>query len=98
MGTIEDVARLVEFWTADITYGILLAIIKDGAKEMSFEEFLSHCTACGGNWGGMLLTGIKKLFPHVWEAIPDNMGCFAWEGICTTLSLCGVKCNEDKHA
>ena len=45
---------------------------------MTTKEFLKHCSTCGGNWGGMLLTGLQELRPEVWEAIPDNMGCFAW--------------------
>lgn len=34
--------------------------IKEARKnslDMTFSEFLSNCTACGGNWGAMLLTG-----------------------------------------
>lgn len=57
---------------------------------MSMKGFLESCTACGGNWGGMLLTGIKRLYPTVWGAIPDNMGDYAWPCICYTLLLCGV--------
>ena len=60
----------------------------------TFKEFLTHCTCCGGNWGGMLLTGIKKLYPDVWEAIPDEMGALAWQGLCSTLVLCGVDTSE----
>lgn len=60
----------------------------------SFKAFLEHCTACGGNWGGMLLSGVKELYPEVWEAIPDDMGCFAWICICSTLILCGVDTSE----
>lgn len=54
------------------------------------DAFLSHCTACGGNWGGMLLSGLRELFPAVWEAIPDDMGAYAWPGICAAVKLCGV--------
>lgn len=61
----------------------------------SMKEFLTHCTACGGNWGGMLLTGIKKLYPDVWKAIPDDMGIFAFLCIAYTLLLCGVDTSED---
>lgn len=57
---------------------------------MDMNTFLTHCTACGGNWGGMLLTGIKKLWPAVWDAIPEDMGCHAFAGILCTLELCGV--------
>ena len=57
---------------------------------MTMDEFLNHCTACGGNWGGMLLTGIKALYPEVYNAIPNDMGIFAWSGICRTTKLLGI--------
>lgn len=44
------------------------------AQSITYDEFLDHCTACGGNWGGMLLTSIKALYPEVYEAIPEHMG------------------------
>ena len=73
-------------------------VIEEAAKVNPFngnsKQFLEHCTACGGNWGGMLLTGIHKLYPAVWEAIPDDMGVFAWACICSVLILCGVDTSE----
>lgn len=74
---------------------VLTAIDAQDKTSMTMKEFLSHCTACGGNWGGMLLTGIQKLWPAVYDAIPDNMGFMAWNGICTTLILLGVKTKEE---
>ena len=59
-------------------------------KEMSMKDFLDHCTACGGNWGGMFLTGIKRLFPAVYDAIPDDMGVQAFGCILHTMLLCGI--------
>lgn len=58
---------------------------------MELDEFLDHCIACGGNWGGMLLSGIKELFPDVWELIPEDMGMFAFTVICEVLNLLNVK-------
>lgn len=58
-----------------------------------FSKFLSHCICCGGNWGGMYLTGIKKLWPDVYKAIPDDMGVQAYVCIIYTLILCGVDCS-----
>lgn len=64
------------------------------AKQTPFrgncDQFLSHCTACGGNWGGMLLTGINALYPEVYEAIPDEMGSSAWACLVYVLQLLGV--------
>jgi hypothetical protein len=35
----------------------------------------------------MLLTGIKRLYPKVWDAIPEDMGHNAWSCIIATLNL-----------
>lgn len=73
-------------------------VIKAAAEVLPFngttKDFLNHCIACGGNWGGMLLSGIKELYFPVWEAIPDDMGSFAFADICATLLLCGVDTSE----
>lgn len=29
---------------------------------MTMTEFMQNCSACGGNWGAMLLSGIKRVF------------------------------------
>lgn len=63
-------------------------------RKMNMNEFLDHCTACGGNWGGMLLSGMKEIYPKTYEAIPDDMGHHAFGLICNTLILCGVYITE----
>ena len=57
------------------------------------KEFLDHCVCCGGNWGGMFLSGIEKLYPSVYAAIPDDMGATgneAFINIIYVMMLCGV--------
>lgn len=89
----EAQTQLVEEWG---TVG--KRIIEEAAKVTPFngdsKQFLSHCILCGGNWGGILLTGIQKLYPTVWDAIPNSMGIFAWQCICSVLILCGVDTSE----
>lgn len=68
--------------------------IKNPFNNGSSKEFLTHCTACGGNWGGMLLSGIKRLWPKVYNAIPDDMGINAFACICYVMMLCGVNTAE----
>ena len=61
------------------------------------SEFLSHCAAQGGNWGGMLLTGIKELFPTVYAVLPEKLGrngLEAFSNLVTVLNLCGVNTAE----
>lgn len=62
--------------------------------KMSFKDFLDQCTACGGNWGGMLLSGVRRLYPDVWDAIPEDMGVHAWGTICSLLIILGVDTSE----
>ena len=60
-------------------------------------DFVKHCVACGGNWAGMLLTGIQALFPDVYAVIPEKLGrngAEAFENVCCVLQLCGVNTAE----
>ena len=70
---------------------VLEAIDRQHTTPMTTADFLNnHCYACGGDWGAMLLTGIKSLYPEVYNAIPDNMGHFAWRCICGVVELLGI--------
>ena len=73
---------------------VIAEAVRAERKPMTFKQFLDNCTACGGNWGGMFLTGIYKLWPDVWKAIPDEMGVQAWSCLCSVLMLCGVDTSE----
>jgi hypothetical protein len=42
----------------------------------------------------MLLSGIKALYPDVYDAIPDDMGHFAWRCLAETLYLLQIKDGE----
>lgn len=86
---IDAQKNLVEYWGED-GKKVIEECVKVTPFNGSSKIFLNNCTCCGGDWGGMLLSGIQKLYPSVWEAIPKDMGTFAWGGICNTLILCGV--------
>ena len=83
---------LSKYWGDEVVLVIYNAPKQTGMK---FETFLNYCTACGGNWGGMLLTGVKHFWPEVYDAIPDNMGHHAWECICATIRLLGVDTSSE---
>lgn len=87
---LTDDEFMVAVWKED-GIKVLETISAQNATPMTMDDFLPHCTACGGDWGGMLLTGIKALYPAVYNAIPDNMGHFAWRCICTTLELLQIR-------
>ena len=85
----KAIQTLYEDWGEDGKAVVASCIIVDPIR-MNFDEFLKECVCCGGNWGGMLLSGVKRLRPEVWDAIPDKMGSNAWVDICCVLSLLGV--------
>lgn len=91
--TIQELKNLSERDFISYFWGnaVLTVIDNQTTTPMTMDEFLSHCTTCGGNWGGMLLTGLKELYPEVYDAIPDNMGMFAFRCICDTLTLLNVQ-------
>lgn len=57
---------------------------------ISFDKFLDECIACGGNWTGMILSGIKSLRPELYAAVPDYMGERAFKTLLDTLLYLGV--------
>jgi hypothetical protein len=81
------------YW--DDADAVIDAIARQKTTPMTMSEFLDHCIACGGNWGGMLLSGIKELYPDVYDAIPDEMGFNAFGCICTILNMLGVTTQEE---
>lgn len=82
---------IVATWKLD-GIRVLAAIEEQHTTPIDMRDFLfNHCTACGGDWGTMFLTGIKALYPEVYDAIPDNMGHFAWRCICETLELLQIE-------
>ena len=65
---------------------------------MTKKEFLNNCTACGGNWVAMLLSGIERVFPENYESVVaeveeigfGNGGVLAFAYICEWLEKNGV--------
>ena len=89
--TIEEAQRtLVENW-GDQGKEVIALTFKARKFDGDTKAWLKFCTACGSNWGGMLLSGVRDLYLEVWEAIPEDMGVFAWSCICSVLVLLGVR-------
>jgi hypothetical protein len=88
---IEAQNDLVKYW-GDDGKKVIEMCFESHKSNMSLDTFLSdYCTACGGNWGGMLLSGVRRLYPDVWDAIPNEMGSYAWVCICAVLTLLGIE-------
>lgn len=83
-------AAIIENWGEDgkKVVEVCQSVTPFGGK---FAEFLRHCVACGGEWERMFLTGIKSLYPEVYDAIPNEMGENSFILICYVLQLCGVE-------
>ena len=47
---------------------------------MTFNEFISKCTACGGNWTAMIISGIKEVAPAVYDEMPDR--AYSFDEVC----------------
>ena len=64
-----------------------------GRPKMTVRLFLDHCTACGGDWVSMLLSGIEECYPDDYirlkaecEEINSNSGASEFVHICDFLS------------
>ena len=64
-----------------------------GRPKMSVRLFLDHCTACGGDWVSMLLSGIKECYTDDYirlktecDKINSNSGASEFVHICDFLS------------
>lgn len=86
----EIIASLREHWGDTVTDNILNICNQESTVPMTGVKFLDHCVCCGGDWGQMLLSGIKELYPKVYDAIPEDMGRFAFADICYVLNLLNV--------
>ena len=87
---LEAQNQLVEEW-GEQGKKIIALCFKARKFDGDMKAWLNFCTACGGNWGGMLLSGVRDLYPEVWDAIPEDMGVFAFGNIARVLFLLGVR-------
>ena len=84
---------IVENWKED-GKKVIETIWKQEKRKMKVNEFLDNCSCCGGNWAGMLLTGIKRLYPEVYNAIPNSLGKYAFILIVNVIELLEIDCSE----
>ena len=73
---------------------VIAETVRAERKVITFKQFRDNYTVYDGNWSGMLFNSIKKLWPDVWKFIPDDMGIYAWDCLCSVLTLCGVDTSE----
>ncbi len=92
---IEAQTMLVQHWE-DAGKRVIEECHKVNPYNKPFSEFISNdCSCCGGDWGAMILTGIRRLYPNVYDAIPDHMGMYAFFLLCYVCLLCGMDTTTD---
>lgn len=97
MLTVEELEKAYERVKTEWGMAVLREVYYADCKPMTAKEFLTHCTACGGNWGGMLLSGVEKLYPLVYDEIPEHLGYdgnYAFGTIVALLHLLKVDTSE----
>ena len=84
---VENIETISDRKLREMYYVIL------GRPKMSVSLFLDHCTACGGNWVSMLLSGIEECYPDDYDRlkaecdkINSNSGASEFIHICDFLS------------
>lgn len=85
----DAISIILRYWQDD-GERVIEAIGGFEKVNMTFTEFRKFCTPCGGNIGGMILSGIKEIAPDVYNAIPEKMGRKAFECICSVIQLIGI--------
>lgn len=72
---------------------IIKAISESEPLMLNYKMYLEHCTFYENDWNKTLLSGLKKLRPKIWQAIPkdEDKGPHALQCICDTLILSGVR-------
>ena len=47
---------------------------------MTYAEFIEKCTACGGNWVAMMMSGIKEVAPEIYDEMPERS--YGFDEVC----------------
>ena len=63
-------------------------------KRMSGKDFSNGCTACGGTLTETLFTGMRRLFPEVYDEVPSDVE-FSTHNI---IEILNKVCNVDFNA
>ncbi len=95
-GVLEAINSLYKYWTTEEAEKMTTLCLNNPVN-ISMKEFFEYCTACGGNWGGMLLSGIQRLRPEVYDAIPNEIASSGGEAfalICNILYLLRIGDDE----
>lgn len=105
-GEVLESIKLNEYSAVDIFDGDVIVIKKEEeylyhafkysqifkVENLTWDKFLNYCKACGGNWSNMILSGIKAVFPIVYDLMPDRE--YSFVELIELIEMCGVKINK----
>ena len=72
----------------------LIDLAKDYNKPIKFDDYLKGCTAYGGNWTAMMLSGIKNNYPEFYKVMPNDY-IYTSTVVFELLQALGVYCEEN---
>lgn len=84
---------LTECWGVDKADEIFAMCYTTTKFPMTVDKFTTFCVSCGGDLNNMLLSGVRKLYPEIYTAVPDKLGknsSEAFASVCNLLILLGV--------
>lgn len=95
----EATNTLCREWGTEAAMKVIDMAIREPLDNMTMNDFVkNHCTARGGDWGQMILSGIRDLSPATYEAIPEKMGSNGvkvFSNLITLLYFLGVDADSE---
>lgn len=70
---------------------IVAAILRAHKYDITQKQFVKFCDINHPDNALAILSGIKAIWPDVYNAIPACMGAHAFENLCLVLELLGVR-------
>lgn len=93
---INDYFEIIEKHGTEELKAVKYELLFECGRSFAFRTtkmFMESCTACGGDWGAMLYSGLRELYPHVYRIIPETPttdGTVNFAFVATVIRLCGV--------
>lgn len=77
----------------------VLDIARNMDLNMKISDFQACCDtprffvpalASGDEWFSIFMSGLKKVAPDIWDAIPSNPGVHGLDAICCVMTMIGI--------
>lgn len=94
INTLSPEETLLALWGLD-GYAILKYVESIDLKKYDLETFLTQDCISTSDFGQLILSGLKKVFPTVYRMIPEDMSVFAFVALYELLYILNVRKKED---